>query len=90
MKKLLFILSGILLLSCNRVTELPQVTSPNLVVTDTGLFARSEVNFTGGDRNTTRGFCWSESPNPTISNNLITDDGQGAGEYSYCIYPSYA
>lgn len=85
MKKLLFILSGILLLSCNRVTELPEVITSNAIVTDSGIFLTAEVSFTGGDRNTTRGFCWSESPNPTIINADFLDDGKGLGVYSTMI-----
>jgi len=65
------------------------ITSPPTVITTlpssiTCFNANSGGNVTldGGSAVTSRGICWSTSPNPTISNN-ITTDGSGLG-----IYPS--
>ena len=86
MKKLMIALSAMLFVtSCNNVTELPQVTTTNPVVSDTAVIVGGDVTFTGGDNNTTRGVCWSTSPNPTTSDNFMLDASNGAGVYSFNI-----
>ena len=87
MKKLMIALSVILFVtSCNKVTELPQVTTTNPVVSDTAFIVGGDVTFTGGDNKTTRGVCWSTSPNPTTSDNFMLDASNGAGVYSIDIF----
>jgi surface protein len=89
MKKLMIALSAMLFVtSCNNVTELPQVTTTNPVVSDTAVIVGGDVTFTGGDKNTTRGVCWSISPNPTTSDNLLIDNLMGMGVYSFNIFDS--
>ena len=86
MKKLMIALSALLIVtSCNNVTELPQVTTTNPVVSDTAIIVGGDVTFTGGDNNTTRGVCWSTSPNPTTSDNFMLDASKGTGVYSFDI-----
>jgi hypothetical protein len=65
--------------------NLPQVTTTNPVVSDTAVIVGGDVTFTGGDNNTTRGVCWSTSPNPTTSDNFMLDASNGAGVYSFDI-----
>ena len=87
MKKLMIALSAMLFFaSCNKVTELPQVTTTNPVVSDTAFIVGGDVTFTGGDNKTTRGVCWSTSPNPTTSDNFMLDASNGAGVYSIDIF----
>ena len=86
MKKLMIALSAMLFVtSCNNVTELPQVTTTNPIVSDTAVIVGGDVTFTGGDNKTTRGVCWSTSPNPTTSDNFMLDASNGAGVYSFDI-----
>ncbi len=83
MKKLIVpLITMILITSCNNVTELPQVTTTNPVVSDTSVIVGGEVTFTGGDKNTTRGVCWSTSPNPTTSDNFYISNSTGAGIFN--------
>ena len=87
MKKLMIALSAMLFFtSCNKVTELPQVTTTNPVVSDTAFIVGGDVTFTGGDNKTARGVCWSTSPNPTTSDNFMLDASNGAGVYSIDIF----
>ena len=86
MKKLMIALSAMLFVTaCNNVTELPQVTTTNAVVSDTAVIVGGDVTFIGGDNNTTRGVCWSTSPKPTTSDNFMLDASNGAGVYSFEI-----
>ena len=86
MKNLFIALSAMLFItSCNQVTELPQVTTINPVISDTAVIVGGDVTFTGGDNNTTRGVCWSTSPNPTTADNFMLDASKGAGVYSFDI-----
>ena len=86
MKKLMIALSALLIVtSCNNVTELPQVTTTNPVVSDTAVIVGGDVTFTDGDNNTTRGVCWSTSPNPTTAENFLLDNALGIGVYSLNI-----
>ena len=84
MKKLIAALSVIIFVtSCNNVTELPQVTTTNPAVSDTAVIVGGDVTFTGGDNKTTRGVCWSTSPNPTTGDNFMLDASKGSGVYSF-------
>jgi hypothetical protein len=50
-------------------------------VTPSTAYVSGEVISDGGDQNTTRGFCYSTTPNPTIQNDT-TMNGTGLGVYS--------
>jgi surface protein len=82
MKKVLLLVSLMIVFSCNKVTDLPQVTTSNAMVSDTAVILSGDVTFTGGDKNTTRGICWSESPSPTILNDFLLDNLTGLGTFS--------
>ena len=82
MKKALLLVSLMIAFSCNKVTDLPQVTTSSAMVSDTAVLLYGDVTFTGGDKNTTRGICWNESPSPTTSNDLFLDNSTGLGTFS--------
>lgn len=87
MKKLILSLLAIVLMtSCNNVTELPQVVTTNAVITDTAIYLGGDVTFTGGDRQTVRGICWSTNPNPTTADNFLLATTNGTGEYSIALF----
>ena len=68
------------------INTLPQVnTTSNTNVTPSTALVTGEVNSDGGDQNTTRGFCYSTTSNPTISNDT-TMNGTGAGVYSVTLH----
>ena len=46
----------------------------------------SEVTFTDGDDSTKRGICWSESPNPTTSDQFYLDTSKGLGVFSVAVF----
>ena len=46
----------------------------------------SEVTFTDGDDSTKRGICWSESPNPTTSDQFYLDTAKGMGVFSVDVF----
>ena len=86
MKKLIFtLLTAVLVTSCNNVTELPQVSTTYPIVTDTTVVVGGDVTFTDGDKNTTRGVCWSTNPNPTTNDNFKLDPLNGEGVFSFDI-----
>jgi len=86
MKNLLFLITtAVLMFSCNKVTELPQVITSNAVITDTMVTLSGEVTFTGDDDNTTRGFCWSESQSPTTADEVWIDNSTGLGLFNVSI-----
>ena len=86
MKKLLIlILPAVLMFSCNKVTEVPQVITSNAVITDTVVTLSGEVTFTGDDDNTTRGFCWSESQSPTTADEVWIDNSTGLGLFNFSV-----
>ena len=86
MKKIIFTLfTAVLVTSCNNVTELPQVTTINPNVSDTAAIVGGDVTYTGGDANTTRGVCWSTSPNPTTGDNFRLDQSNGSGVFTFDI-----
>jgi surface protein len=82
MKKAILLVSLMIVFSCNKVTDLPQVTTSSAMVADTAVILYGDVTFTGGDKNTTRGICWSKSPSPTTSNDLFLDNSTGLGTFS--------
>jgi hypothetical protein len=60
----------------------PQVNTTSVTnVTPSTALVTGEVISDGGDQNTTRGFCYSTTSNPTISNDT-TMNGTGTGVYS--------
>jgi len=60
---------------------LPQVNTTSVTnVTSSTALATGEVISDGGDQNTSRGFCYSNTSNPTISNDT-TLNGTGLGAY---------
>ena len=60
----------------------PQVNTTSITnVTPSSALAIGEVISDGGDQNTIRGFCYSTTSNPTISNDT-TMNGTGTGVYS--------
>lgn len=50
-------------------------------ITNNSALLTSIVTYSGGDSITQRGFCWSTSPNPTTSGNVIAV-GMGSGSFS--------
>ena len=46
----------------------------------------SEVTFTDGDDSTKRGICWSESRNPTTSDQFYLDTAKGLGVFSVAVF----
>ena len=64
---------------------LPTVTTnPPTTVMETSATINGNVASTGGATVTARGFCWSTSPNPTLSDDHSTN-GSGPGSFSYTI-----
>jgi uncharacterized protein (TIGR02145 family) len=64
---------------------LPQVNTTSITnVTPSSALATGEVISDGGDQNTTRGFCYSTTSNPIISNDT-TMNGTGLGVYSVTL-----
>lgn len=63
-------LPGIPILTTSAITN---ITSP-------GATSGGNITFDGGSTVTSRGICWSSSPNPTISSEL-TNCGQGTGNF---------
>lgn len=63
--------------------DLPQVTTNQITVIDSiTLDAHGKVISDGGSMITTRGFCWSTHPDPTLADSVITV-GSGTGEFSF-------
>jgi surface protein len=70
--------------SCKKsATELPKVFTGNPKVSIAEIILSGEVTFTGGENSTKRGFCWSESSNPTINDNYYSDASTGIGAFSF-------
>ena len=65
--------------------ELPAVTTTVAgSITETTASSGGDVTFDGGDTVTSRGVCYSTSPNPTISDSYTTD-GSGTGSFTSSI-----
>jgi uncharacterized protein (TIGR02145 family) len=63
----------------------PQVNTTSVTnVTPSTALVTGEVISDGGDQNTTKGFCYSNTPNPTINNDTVSS-GRGLGTYSATI-----
>ncbi len=60
----------------------PVVVTMPAVSGTTSATLKGNVTNDGGYSNTTRGICWGTSANPTLSDNVLTDTGNGVGEYS--------
>ncbi|MEC8457859.1 MAG: BspA family leucine-rich repeat surface protein [Bacteroidota bacterium] len=87
MKKLLFVVPVLFIIGCGKnITERPEVVTSNVTPTDSTAILAGEVTLTGGDNNTTRGFCWSTVPNPTTNDIFILDTLTGIGSFSYDIF----
>ena len=87
MRKLLFVVPVLFIVGCGKnITDPPQVVTSNVALTDSTAILAGEVTLTGGDNNTTRGFCWSTMPNPTTNDNFILDTLSGMGAFSYDIF----
>ena len=66
--------------------DLPQAITSNAIVTDSTVILTGEVTFTGGDNTTSRGICWSESPNPTTNDQFYQDNTRGLGAFSIDVF----
>ena len=79
----LLTLSGLILMqvsSCKK-ENLPKVTTVNIIkFTQASASSGSIITDDGGAMIISRGVCWSNSQNPTISHNK-TNDGTGAGYF---------
>ena len=72
-------------LTTSSVINLPSITTTAVSnVSSTSLNSGGNISSDGGAAITTRGVCWSTSPNPTIALSTKTTDGSGAG-----IFTSY-
>ena len=69
-------------LTYKAATELPQVTTANVKMSDTEIILSGEVTFTDGENSTKRGVCWSENPNPTTNDEFYMDSATGMGAFS--------
>ena len=63
-------------------TKLPEVTTSNVIVSDSAMILSGEVTFTDGDDSTERGICWSESSNPTTNDQSQLNNAKGFGAFS--------
>lgn len=72
-------------ISCQKATELPEVITREPIRSDYDVTLKGEVISTGDDI-TTRGVCWSNSPNPnTDDDNWQLDSQRGLGEFSITV-----
>ena len=81
---IVILLSGtaIYLPSCKKEVTLPNVTTiPVTDITQTSALAGVTLTDDGGAEVTAMGFCWSTSPNPTISSNK-KNIGTGIGSFT--------
>ncbi len=60
-------------------------TVGTLAVYDVGALMAGEVVLTGDATAEERGFCWSQTPQPLITDNTALDDGSGAGDFQVLI-----
>jgi hypothetical protein len=66
--------------------SIPEVTSGAISsITATSAAVSGSVDNNGGLALTARGFCWSTSPNPTISDDVIQDDTTDMGNFNAVI-----
>lgn len=81
----IIIFSGIILISCRKNPTLPAVTTDSVTdITSTSAVAYGIIEDDGGAEITSRGFCWSTSQYPSVSDDK-TDDGAGTGIFSGTI-----
>jgi len=75
----------------NRVTLTTLVSAPTITTTElsavtfTSANSGGNISSDGGTQVTAKGVCWSNNPNPTITNNK-TSDGIGLGAFSSCLF----
>ena len=89
MKKILIAIAvlGTILNGCKKedvstATDVPQVSTLNVTISDTTIILSGEVTFTDGDNSTKRGLCWSENPNPSTNDPSYVDNAKGLGAFS--------
>ena len=75
----------LILTGCNTVDQLPELFLDSASIDNTFLTLKAEVLFTGGDKNTTRGFCWSTEPMPITDDNVVLDQNKGMGVFTASI-----
>lgn len=73
------------LTSCTKVTQIPEVTTDEVVYTNSSVIFKGNVTETGGDAKTKRGFYWSTEENVTIDDNSILDNADGEGSFEIDI-----
>jgi uncharacterized protein (TIGR02145 family) len=79
---ILAVSSILYLSSCEEEPTLPSVSTSNVTaITQTTASSGGNVTDDGGEKVTTRGVCWSTSPNPTTGSSKTTD-GQGTGTFN--------
>jgi uncharacterized protein (TIGR02145 family) len=79
---ILFVCTALCLTSCKRKPTLPLVTTTNVTgITQTTATSGGNVTSDGNAEVTSRGVCWNNSENPTVSNSK-TSDGTGAGSFT--------
>ena len=71
-------------ISCQKATELPEVITREPIRSDYDVTLKGEVISTGDDI-TTRGVCWSKSPNPNTDNDNWQLDSQRGQEFSITV-----
>lgn len=79
------LLLSLIFYGCKTVDQLPELFLDSASVDNTELNLKAEVLFTGGDKNTERGFCWSTDPLPITDDNLVLDLSKGMGVFTATI-----
>lgn len=70
-------------MSFKTLKTIPQVTTTEITdITPTTAVSGGNVTKDGGAEVTARGVCWSTNPNPFISYNNYTNDGEGLGSFT--------
>tara|TARA_B110000090_G_C13296317_1_gene413991 strand:+ start:42 stop:1079 length:1038 start_codon:yes stop_codon:yes gene_type:complete len=69
-------------------TDLPQVTTLNVTITDNTIILAGEVTFTDGDDSTKRAICWNNNGNPRIGDihQQFLDTALGLGTFGVDVY----
>lgn len=82
-RKIFLFFCGVLLAACTIKPEgrITVVTKPVNDVTENSAVVGMEVSYTGGFTMGDCGFCYGESPNPTVKDKMV-NVGYGVGEYS--------
>jgi hypothetical protein len=80
-----------LIMSCSKKSEdqatVPVLTTNNVTqITTMKAMGGGTISSDGGSAVTVRGVCWSEFPNPTITDASSNDGSTGTGSYTTAIY----